>query len=58
MSFKRPLNAMAYGNRMDLIPGNSYNLGLSWGVFKPNENSWSEANFVSSGNGNINSQTW
>ena len=37
---------------MDLIAGQSYNLGLSWGVFGTDETSYTPARFASNGGGN------
>lgn len=43
---------------MSLINGQTYNLGVSWGVFLENENSWDLAKADRAGQGNIRSQKW
>ena len=58
VAFSRNLQASANGKDMSLVQGQTYNLGISWGVYQDRQSWWNYARADSSGNGNINSQKW
>merc|ERR1711998_95257 len=58
IAFGRNLQATANNKDMSLVQGQTYNLGMSWGVYQDRQSWWNYARADSSGNGNINAQKW